>query len=75
MKATPAVKWRQVESSNVARVGWDDYGTMYVTYKSGVTYSYIGVSRQRAVACAYAPSVGSYINKRIKGHFKPVKIG
>jgi len=47
---------------------------MIVTYKSGAVYGYLGVSRQRAVAAAYSRSTGKYINRRIKGRFKPVKL-
>ena len=68
------VNFRNVESSNVQRVGWDVFGNMYVTYITGNTYVYFGVTRQRAVAAAYAPSVGSYINRRIKGRFPALKL-
>lgn len=65
-----------VNSSNVEYVAWPVTGEqlMIVKYKHGGVYGYLGVSRQRAVAAAYAPSVGKYIANRIKGHFKPVKI-
>lgn len=62
------ITWRDVESSNVARVGWGRTG-MFVRFRSGTIYLYRGVSRQRAVACAYAPSVGHYLNTKIKPHF------
>ena len=68
------VIFRIVESSNVRRVGWDVFGNMYVTYLTGNTYVYFGVSRQRAVAAAYAPSVGQFINRRIKGRFPALKL-
>src|SRR5215831_8547633 len=68
------VNFRVVDSSNVMRVGWDDFGNMYVTYLTGNTYVYFGVSRQRAVAAAYAPSVGAFINRRIKGRFPATKL-
>ena len=68
--------FRYVDSSNVERIGWPVTGEqfMLVTYHHGGEYGYLGVSRQQAVAAAYAPSVGSYIAQRIKGHFKPVKL-
>lgn len=69
------INWRYVESSNVKRVGWDKHGNMYVEYLSGDCYAYMGVSRQRAVATAYSNSVGRYINRKIKKHFRPVKLG
>lgn len=67
------VNFRVVESTNVDRVGWDEAGNMYVGFKNGTMYVYLGVSRQRAVAAAYARSVGSYIN-RIKGNFESLRL-
>jgi hypothetical protein len=61
------------DSSNVNYVGWQD-GDMVVWFKNGGLYRYEGVSRQRAVAAALASSVGSYINKKIKPHYKVVKL-
>jgi hypothetical protein len=71
------IKWRTTEdSSNVTRVGWDDGNNLYVTFKGGTTYMYVGVSRQRVVAIATrVASVGRYINKVIKPNYKAVKIG
>jgi hypothetical protein len=70
------VNVREVDSSNVDSIAWPVTGEplMIVTYRNGGVYGYLGVSRQRAVAAAYASSTGSYINARIKGHFKPVKL-
>jgi KTSC domain len=68
------ITWREVESSNVTAVGWDKYGRMYVRFPGGALYMYEGVSRQRAVATAYAKSVGSYINHVIKPNFTAVKV-
>lgn len=68
---------RVIDSSNVEWVGWPTSGTplMLVKYiKNEKLYGYIGVTRQRTVAAAYAGSTGSYINKKIKGEFKPVII-
>lgn len=69
------VRWRSVKSSNVCRVGWDSEQHMYVAYGDGSSiYRYDGVSRQRAVACAYAKSVGKYVNHVIKPRFTAVRI-
>lgn len=66
---------RQVDSSNVRWIGWPKSGEplLIVQFNSG-RYGYIGVPRQRAVACARAKSVGSYIHTRIKPKFEAVKI-
>lgn len=72
------VNSRIVDSSNVEAIAWPTTGEplMIVKYKgSDMLYGYIGVSRQRAVAAAYAKSTGVYINSRIKGHFEIVKLG
>jgi hypothetical protein len=68
------VNFRQVSSSNIDQVGWDRFRTMYVRFKSGALYLYPGVSRQRAVACAYAASVGQYLNKKVKKKFECIRI-
>jgi hypothetical protein len=67
------ITWRNVESSNIKRIGWGRTGMM-VQFHSGSYYLYKGVSRQRAVACAYARSVGHYLNTRIKPNFTARKI-
>lgn len=70
-----SVNFRLVDSSNVEQVGWDRARNMYVRFKGGTMYVYMGVSRQRAVACAYQASVGKYINRRIKGRFDVIQLG
>jgi hypothetical protein len=70
-----AIQWRTVTSSNVAAVGWDRATGMYVEYLNGAVYRYAGVSRQRAVACAFARSVGEYVNRRVKPVFPSTRIG
>lgn len=71
------VNSRIVDSSNVEAIAWPVTGEplMIVKYKgNSALYGYLGVSRQRAVAAANAKSTGSYINSRIKGYFKPVRL-
>jgi len=69
------VNWREIDSSNVKRIGWDNAGNMYVQYKSDAIYVYYGVSRQRAVAAAYSTSTGRYINTRIRNQYEGLKLG
>jgi hypothetical protein len=64
--------YKIADSSNVNYVGWQD-GDMIVWFKTGA-YVYVGVSRQRAVACALAKSVGGYLNKVVKPAHKAVKL-
>ena len=68
------IRWREVESSNVARVGWDAHNRMYVEYKNGSVYMYEDVPRQRVVCAARAGSVGSYLNKKVIPNYPAVKI-
>jgi hypothetical protein len=68
------ITWRAVASSNVAAVGWDHGSRLYIQFKSSAVYLYEGVSRQRAVACAGSNSVGKYLDKKIKPHFKATKV-
>jgi hypothetical protein len=68
---------RTVHSSNVEWVGWPyrrPERMMVVEFKDGSRYAYLGVSRQRAVACAMAFSSGIYLNARVKPNFKVVKL-
>jgi hypothetical protein len=72
-------KWfkiRHVDSSNIQWVGWPESGEplMLVKYRANDIYGYLGVTRQRVVAAANAKSTGEYINRRIKPHFKFVKL-
>lgn len=68
------ITWRDVESTNVAAIGWDRGRRLYVQYKSSAVYLYPGVSRQRAVACARAKSVGAYVAAHIKPHYEAIKV-
>lgn len=61
------------DSSNVKFVGWTHDG-MIVGFKGEAVYLYRGVSRQRAVAMAHAPSVGKYLNARVKPHYEAVRL-
>lgn len=67
---------RKVKSGNVDWIGWPRSGEhlLIVQFKGGGRYAYIGVSRQRAVACANSPSTGAYINKHIKPNHTVYKL-
>lgn len=68
------VRYRYVASSNVEWVGWDAAGNLYLKFKSGGTYAYVGVGRQKAVAMAHSPSVGRYFHRKIKGKYAPLQL-
>lgn len=60
------------QSSNIRTVTYDaDSKEMRVTFKSGSTYSYAGVSRADHAAFVGAPSVGSHF----AGHIKTKYLG
>lgn len=70
------INWRTVDSSNVRQVGWPSTGEslMVVRFKNGQAYAYLGVTRQRAVAATYSPSVGRYINQKVKPVFPSLRV-
>ena len=68
------------DSSNIAAVGYladeggKDAGTLRVRFSSGATYDYAGVGLDVLSAFQNAPSMGSYLAKRIKGQFATTKL-
>lgn len=71
-------KVRMIRSSNIEWVGWprtvEQTPLLFVQFKGGSRYVYLGVTRQKAVALAYSPSTGSYFAKNIRGKYKSLKI-
>jgi len=68
---------RRIDSSNIEWIGWPKDGgqrLMFVEFKDGSRYVYNGVSRQRAVSCAYSDSTGSYFQKNIRGKYETLKL-
>jgi hypothetical protein len=51
------------------------YGTLRVTFTTGRTYDYSGVSAQRYTAFKNAPSLGRYFNKAIKNNYSYRRVG
>jgi hypothetical protein len=78
--AQEQIRWKDVVSSNVRKVGWDKDSNMYVLFRTtnlndgNTLYMYRGVPRQRVIAAARANSVGQYLNRKIKPFFEAVKI-
>jgi hypothetical protein len=70
------IRFRRIDSSNIDWIGWPATGepTMIVQFKGGSRYAYLGVSRQRAVACAYAESTGRFLNTKIKPFYDIMKL-
>lgn len=63
---------QQVYSEMATEVGYDsDTQEMLVTWKrSGKTTAYSGVPEDKALECANAASVGSFINSEIKPYYQ-----
>jgi hypothetical protein len=65
-----------VDSSAIARIGYDpDDQRLVVTFNSGRSYAYFGVSRQRFTAFEQAESKGRYLNSQIKGRYSFRRLG
>lgn len=70
-------KMHPVESSAVARIGYDaELEEAYVEYLDGDLYAYEGVSAEVFEELANAESKGTFVNSTIKEYpFRPVEPG
>lgn len=60
-----------VDSSNIARIGYDaEAQELYVEFSGGRTYIYSGVPELSAQELLDADSKGSYFNREIKPHYE-----
>lgn len=60
-----------VSSSNVEAIGYDrDTRELWVRFLGGGTYVYSGVDERTHQELVSAPSIGSYLNRVIKGTFE-----
>lgn len=56
-----------VVSSNITEIGYvPSTEKLYVRFKTGVLYTYLGVPQQEFNNLMAAPSVGSYLSQNIK---------
>ena len=69
---------RMINSSNVKWIGWprtvSQTPLMFVEFMDGSRYVYLGVTRQRAVAAAYAESSGSYLARYIRPFYQYARL-
>ncbi len=64
-----------VKSSTVESMGYDPgTSTLRVTFKSGGTYDYVGVPQDSYAQLTSGGSIGKYIQRHIKPHFKHNKV-
>ena len=65
-----------VKSSNAESAGYDpDTQELHVRFKSGGTYSYSGVPKEKYESLMAAPSFGSYLHQHVKGTHPHSKVG
>jgi hypothetical protein len=70
---TPAIAMQAIKSSQIESIGHQG-DTLAVTFKSGGTYHYHGVSADQFSALSKAESVGAHLGKHIKPNFKFTRI-
>lgn len=64
-----------VESSNIASVAYNkDDHILHVRFKNNSTYEYKGVTHDEMADLLQAPSIGSHLNKHIKGKYEGKKL-
>jgi hypothetical protein len=64
------LKWLEVESEAVKRVGWDAAGReLHIVYSGGRHYAYAPVPRRLFKELLAAESIGRFVNWRIKPCF------
>lgn len=69
------IQMNLVTSSNIAQVGYRESDqTLRVSFKSGGTYDYPGVSMERAKEFMTSNSIGKYYHTNIKGKYEGVKL-
>lgn len=64
-----------VDSSNIAAVGYDDESsTLQVEFNNGTTYQYFDVPERLFEGLVNADSVGGYLAANIKGSYRFSKV-
>ncbi len=65
----------QVSSSNISEIGYDAVSyTLRIWFVNNTVYDYHNVPYIEYEALSYAPSVGSYLNRNIKGAYNFSKV-
>lgn len=66
----PVGEMEAVNSSNVSGIRYDEESrTLEIAFKRGATYQYTGVPPETVLALKAAPSIGQFINQKIKDVF------
>ncbi len=70
------IEMHPVVSSNVESVGYhESTQTLRVKFLNGTTYDYKNVSIVEFEQLKNSPSVGSYLNRNIKGNYAYERVG
>ncbi len=65
----------QVDSSNIAAIGYDnDSETLQIEFNNGTTYQYFDIPEQVFERLRDADSVGGYLAAQIKGNYRYSKV-
>lgn len=71
----PEPTMEYVSSSNIEAVGYDvESRELWVRFTSGDTYVYSNVDEGTHQSLVSAPSIGSYLNRAVKGAFDYRKV-
>jgi hypothetical protein len=74
VKMAQALKWQDVDSSNVSRIAYDaESQTLGMNFLNGTFYSYDGVGPHTFDELQSAPSIGGYFNTAIKKSYPYMK--
>ncbi|HEV2163271.1 MAG TPA: KTSC domain-containing protein [Stellaceae bacterium] len=70
------VDYMTVISGNIQAVGWDGtLSTLYVKFKAGTQYAYVGVPKNIFEALLKAPSKGKFFAKYIRDKYPTRRVG
>lgn len=60
-----------VSSSNIEKIGYDERSLeLRVILKDGASYTYVGVPKHLFEEFRDAPSLGSYLNRKLRGIYE-----
>lgn len=69
------MQMQDVLSSHIAAVGYDgERRELFVSFKSGVTYSFADVPAEEAHKFMHAPSIGKHFGEHIRPKFNGTRI-
>ena len=74
IRASPAMRAQRFpQSSMIDRIGYDDAGTLSISFRDTGKYFYHGVPAALFEAFCHAASAGTFFNEHIKDRFRCVR--